>query len=273
MQRISSLALPTPPYRLNLNSSIAQGLVMWLPLIDSRIIDYMSGLAFTKSLTPPALTPSAIGPTWLFTAASATNLLSSSTPITGPPLTMACWFYPAAVVNQRDFISIGQPNNANDCFSLQQRANAGVGARVNDSSASAVAAVSTKNVVISTWQLAVATFTSSTSRSAYLDGANKGTSSTSKTPSGVSRIGIACQSTSTPTSSFGGNLVNCCIWNRVLSDSEIWSLYDPATRWSLFAAPLWQGVSINDPNAGVVMNRPAGRPVMRTGVPIQILRI
>lgn len=221
--------------RLNWNAPLAEGLVVWLPLTGYSIVDLARGLAFSKSAPAPTLTTDLLGPTWNFVQASPTYLLSSSTPLTAPPLTIAAWFNANAVTATRDIVSIASSVNATDGFNLQQRANVGVGARASDSGGP-TAAVSSKVVVAGQWHLGVATFTSTVSRAAYIDGRNPGTSSTSKTPTGLDRVGIGANVGSTIATPFDGLISNVCIWNRVLNAAEIWQLYDPSTRWQLYDA-------------------------------------
>ena len=224
---------PTGQIRLNLDAPLADGLVLWLPLMSHSITDLARGLVFAKSGTAPVPTTDLMGPTWDFTSASSTYLVTMTTPVAALPLTIAAWFNPSAVATTRDIVSIADSANTTDAYNLQQRASAGVGARAADTGGP-VAAISSKVVVANTWQLGVATFASTTLRTAYIDGRNPGTSSTSKTPTGLDQVGVGADVNSSVVTPFDGSISNVCIWNRALSAAEVWQLFDPLTRWQLY---------------------------------------
>jgi hypothetical protein len=160
-------------------------------------------------------------------------VVTASSPITAVGFTMACWYNPVSVSSTRDLISIANSGNTTDYFNLQQNSTGAVRVRSADSTTQS-SAVTATTATANTWQLAVGVIAATNSRTAYLNGTGKGTSSTSRSTTGVNRIGIGANVGSTPASFFGGNISNVCIWDRVLSDEEIYLLYNPATRWCLY---------------------------------------
>lgn len=224
------LAPPVGVYRLNRNCDLARGLVFWLP--GNTLIDALRHLALTASGGPTQVATDQ-GRAVNFVTASSQYLVTASSPITAVGFTMACWYNPVSVTNTRDLISIANSGNTTDYFNLQQNSTGAVRVRSADSTTQS-SAVTATTATANTWQLAVGVIAATNSRTAYLNGTGKGTSSTSRSTTGVNRIGIGANVGSTPASFFSGNISNVCIWDRVLSDEEIYLLYNPATRWCLY---------------------------------------
>ncbi len=108
-----------------------------------------------------------------------------------------------------------------------------------------VSAQSTANMSYDTWHHVVGIFTSSSSRTVYLDGGNSNTESTAKaavTP--LDRISIGCSADSTPYGYIDGRVAECAIWDAALDASEIAALADGISPESIrpgnleFYAPL-----------------------------------
>lgn len=221
---------PRPPYRFNYDAPLAQGLVMWMPLVDSLLRGRIKGATWTASATAPLLNGN--GPSFRFTNASSTYL-SATSPVTAVGFTFACWYWPTTVSSARDLLSIANSSNTADYFNLQQYSSGAIRVRSSDSTSQS-SAVSATLALANQWQLAVGTVTATNARAAYLNGGGKGTSSSTRSTTGVNTFGIGANVGSTPASFFDGYISNVCLWNRVLSDNEIWQLWDPSTRWQLY---------------------------------------
>lgn len=155
-------------------------------------------------------------------------LNTASAPATAAPLTMAAWFY---------------PNNATDNFALMSvtdNAEAGsnrfgitiLGAVAGDpiqafaqQGAANGTTNSTAGFTANAWNHACGVFTSSTSRTVYLNGGNSATNTTNSTPAGVNRVRIGARFLNgTPGVFFNGSVAEVGIWNAALTDAEIASL-------------------------------------------------
>ncbi len=226
---------PSGRFELNRNSPLANGLQLWLPLWDNTPTDMVGRLALTPTNGPSLIRlPERNG--WQFTTASSQYLLSTTTPITTTPLSISCWFYPTQVAATKDLVSLANGSSTTDFFQLQHGAATGARARSGDSVGSSSATTATA-VVVNTWQMGTAVFASSTSRIAYLNAGSKTSQSTSRSPTGISRVGVGSQVTSSPLNFYGGYIGNVCIWNRALSDDEITALY--FDQWQL-VKPIWR---------------------------------
>lgn len=222
---------PTAPFRFNWNAPLAEGLVLWLPMIDNQLVDRIQGIVFAPSTTVPLVDSN--GPGRTFINGSSTYLVSSTSPISDVGFTFACWYYPTSVSATRDLISVANSGNTTDYFNLQQQSSFSVRCRSSDSTSQSSAST-TVGAAVSKWQLATGVVSATNARAAYLNGAGKGTSSGTRTTTGVNRIGIGAQLSSTPASFFDGNMSNVCVWNRTLSDVEIWQLWEPSTRFQFY---------------------------------------
>lgn len=163
---------------------------------------------------------------------STSNYLSVGSAVsTTLPLTFAAWAYRTGGVTGNPVI-LGIANAASSanqnymCLQLDGSSTGGVRAGVNNTGTAAFA-VSTASSSANTWFHAAAVFASTTSRAAYLNGANKGTDTTSKTwGSTPDRTGIGANINSTIGWNFvaTGLIAEAAIWSAALTDAEIATL-------------------------------------------------
>lgn len=138
---------------------------------------------------------------------------TGATPVTGVPLTMACWFNSnvatAAPISVRD-------STGNERFQLVTGAVGHVLQAQSIHGGTAVTAQSTGIWDQGVWTHGCAVFDSSTSRACYINGGNKGTNTTSSTPTSINRIRLAV--------SYNGAIAEVAIWNIALTDADVASL-------------------------------------------------
>lgn len=161
-------------------------------------------------------------------AASSQYLLRGTIPVSGVPLTMACWFNPNDVTSGRVLMCIADGGDNTNYFDLRASGNiAGDPVRCMTYSVAANGLADTGNsYVASTWQHACAVFADTDDRSVYLDGdsGNKGTDSTDVTPAGLDRMSIGVNCRLALVAYFDGSIAEAAIWNEELSDDEVASL-------------------------------------------------
>lgn len=136
--------------------------------------------------------------------------------------TMACWYKRADTsASARTLMHLGQAATINNGFSLVVGSGGDVTARARDGTTSSNATTTT-TANDTNWHHAAAVYTSATSRAAYIDGANKGTNTASRSPTDATifRLGIFPDDTG----DMNGNIAHAAKWNIALSDSEIASL-------------------------------------------------
>jgi hypothetical protein len=154
----------------------------------------------------------------VFDRSSSQYLLTTSSPITTTPMTMACWWYTTdATVDQYLIACQASSGHFNaliaygtDADRLQAYTWDGSGA-----TAKASYAFSTN-----TWHHGAAVFAAGDDRRVFMDGGYKGTSSASQTPDSLTRIGIAANSFGS-SGYLAGGMAEVAIWNATLSDEAI----------------------------------------------------
>ena len=158
------------------------------------------------------------------TGSTSNYFANSAAPVTAVPLTMVCWFNPANVTADMNLVSIIDTNGFN-YFSLSA-----YGAATSDRIAADTGngttfpfAQSSAAYTANSWHHAAGVWTSATSRAAFLNGANKGTNSTSCTPGGLNHVNIAAYqgASSGVLGPLNGSVAEAAIWNVALSDAEI----------------------------------------------------
>jgi hypothetical protein len=150
--------------------------------------------------------------------------------ITAAPLTMACFGRNPTPGGAQDQTMLALNNSGSasnrNCFRLLLDSPGGnVRASTSDAS-STVSAMTASAPSASTVFHAAGVWASASSRSAYLDGTNKVTDTSSSTPSGINRtaIGVSRGATSDYEFDSGGRLAEAGFWNAALTDEEIAAL-------------------------------------------------
>jgi hypothetical protein len=198
-------------------------------------------------------------------------LSALSAPVTAMPLTLACWFNSdSTTTNQR---LIGLYNDGSTYFDLGIRgADAGDPVAIVANQSGTVQITSTTTgFSANTWHHACGVFTSSTSRTVYIDGGSSATGTTDITPAGIDELSIARFWPSSPSvfQYLDGRLAEVGIWNAALTAAEVASLAkgmtcDKVRPQSLVAyfplvrnlVELKAGLTITNNNTATVANHP-----------------
>lgn len=161
---------------------------------------------------------------------SGQNLYSTSTPVTAAPLTLACWMKKTATTTAGILTGIYW-NGAGSWYAFYLIAGraadgqkVGLGAANNNSFA---VVDSTATYTAGTWHHVCGVFTSSTSRTIYLDAGNSATNTTSLTPTNLNSVNIGASRRQTVTDNyFDGSIAEVGIWNADLTQAEVGALAD-----------------------------------------------
>lgn len=152
-------------------------------------------------------------------------LSNTASPVTGPPCSIAGWFYAATTTVNYDLIFVRA--SASDVnylgIYISEPANLGkISAAAADGATDALA-VTTTSFTANTWNHAAATFTSATSRAAYLNGGGKGTDATSRSPT-INSLTVGGFSSGSLFGAMNGRLAEIGLWDAALTDAEVTSL-------------------------------------------------
>ena len=203
-----------------------------------------------------------------FVAASTQNLITSSTPVTGTPLTLACWALKDLTSNRGLVYLANSTDGANNYIGILTSDTDLVNINITSSTASSFSG-GVGTAATGTWFHAAGVFTSSTSRRAYADGVAGSNVTTNVTPTGIDRIGIGARVRSTIDQYHDGLIAEVGIWNVALNAAEIASLADGVTcdrvcpQSLVFYAPLIRNLqdlmesrTITNTNTATVANHP-----------------
>lgn len=153
---------------------------------------------------------------------STTNYIrAASGLVTATPLSLACWYYPTSFASQACVIDLH--NSASAASANSFRLQMGVGASVT-AATNSPAASTTNTASLNTWVHMAGVFSSATSRSAFINGTNKTTNTTSATPSGINETTIGLRRGTTPGAAALGPIAEAAIWNAALDDDEVAAL-------------------------------------------------
>jgi hypothetical protein len=201
------------------------------------------------------------------------SMQTATIPVSAPPLTMACWFNSDSITALQTAIQIRSTTvGQRPYMALYLRGDvagdpiqAAIWDGVFFSAVNSTSAYSTN-----TWRHACGVFTSTASRTIYLDGGNSATNTDNRavTPQEI-RIGVSLDGNSSPVGYLDGELSEVGIWNAALTAAEIASLAKGMTcdkirpQSLVFYAPLVRnlidqkgGLTITNNNSATVANHP-----------------
>lgn len=264
---------PQGPWCPNLGSLQAVGLRAWWPLGEGagatafdETVGTARNLSFVNGPAWAGAGPGVGGNAVKFVSASSQYLLLSSAVLTAVPVTLACWFRTDNTGAIQCPLALDLTTGVNNnqfrlLFSTVFQASA-------QATATTGTAQSAAAVQADRWHHGCGVFAAANSRAAFLDGRDKGTNTTSVTPSGINSAQVGTRfSAGARTNYMSGLIADARVYNRALSDAEVYALYDPRSRWELYyplgrrtysfpvagASPLTGGpaAAANDTSAGV----------------------
>lgn len=156
----------------------------------------------------------------LFDDGASQYLGIASAVLTATPITMACWMYCDDAGAEQDVMTLVETTNYYR-FQLTARGDA-VGDRIRaqiESAGGFTHAETSAGYSVNTWHPICAVFTSNVSRAVYIDGGNKGTDTTDRTPSGIDKTFIAAISGAGDF--FSGRVAEAAFWNAAFTDEDV----------------------------------------------------
>lgn len=154
---------------------------------------------------------------------SSQYIYTTTAPLTGYPLTMACWFNVANVTADHSLMQLVDGSSGTHYHALLAegtRAGDPVSVR-SDSGGGASAARSTTSFSASTWSHACTVVSAANSRAAYLNGGGKGTNTGTQTFTDGTAIYIGVRVDTTLQLYCNGYIAEPAIWNVALTDAEV----------------------------------------------------
>lgn len=158
-----------------------------------------------------------------FTAASSMYLNLSIT--MGYPMTMSCWIQPTNASGTHALMSSSKSSGTNK-FMIDLASSGTVAGCTVDDGVSQSRATGGASVTVSAWNHVVGVFTSSTSRTCYVNGVAGTASTTSKSPGNQTNYSTgSVLSGGVRTNYYDGLLAESAWWNKALTANEITMLY------------------------------------------------
>lgn len=228
---------------MNLGSRQAIGLIAWYPGSPNaqRTNNNLGNLVnsqftLTNNGTVPSSFDQSMGRVMTFNGSSQYYEMNSAI-ITSYPFTMAAWAMSTSQTLTNPIFQIGNSTVAtNRSRWWISFAGAGTdGAQFRNASSNGVTQIeSTTQYVAGRWHHVCAVATSSTAYAVFLDAAGKNTGTTDRTPSGLDRTTIGRQTSTGSGDYHVGPIAEVRLYKTALSDTAVYALYDPDTRWELY---------------------------------------
>lgn len=246
-------------FDVNWDSPQSRGLVAWWPFIGGQGGWPVPDRAFQRYPMAPFNTPTWIsdgekGWAVLFDDAANEYLSVSASPVIAP-FTLSCWFNSDDLINNQVLVGIG---GAAANYTELVASGAGGGDPIDIRSAAGGgpgAAVTTTGYSANTWHHACGVEFGA-SRAAYIDGGSKGTDANVRAPA-LTTTFIGRHAVGGGIWFMSGKIMDVRIYNRALSDTEVYNLY--ANPWELY------GPRIPELHAFVAA---AGQPMMLRGTTV-----
>ncbi len=142
------------------------------------------------------------------------------------PITMACWFITSNITTNQGLLNICDNATGGQGIRLNaQGAVAGDPIRILAVGSATAAVDTTTGFSANTWTHACGVFSSSTSRTVYINGGSSATNTTSSTATGENRLFQAVTRAASAFSNyFSGSLAEVGVWNAALTADEVLSL-------------------------------------------------
>jgi hypothetical protein len=201
------------------------------------------------------------------------HLTTASSPVSGTPYTMACWFRSDTVGGVTTLfggtlLNLDQSTGTSCQFLVLYDSQVAINA-INASGSVVGYFAATANFSTNQWGHAAGVFESSTSRSVFFNGGNKATQTASSSLNAFNRIAIGARREPSANVWHDGLIAEVGIWDVALTDDEIASLArgmtcDKVRPQSLvFYAPLVRnlidtkgGLTITNNNSATVADHP-----------------
>lgn len=221
---------PNCQFEVNTQSPQARGLVAWWPFLGNQgaitpLRDRVGAYDLTHYNSPTWTATAERGWVLLFDDAGNEYLSVVDTPITGTPLSLSCWFNNDNDGSHQVAMAMTDAGTDN-FFTLQLRAGGTTALRCYANATQS--AETTAGGALNEWHHACAIFSDDNNRSIYINGGFEGTDTGVATPANIDRIFIARLGSGY----MSGMVSDCRIYNRALSDAEVWDHYQ--NRWELY---------------------------------------
>lgn len=242
LHRIPGSARPRWPFALNRDCSLLDGMVACWPfwsLVGDQY-DLIKGYVATPSgLNAPSASPHLGCATPDFGGTTGNITCNNAELDNIHTFTWSAWVMAHTQGGQSDarIIHKGSTSTRKQ-LQIDSSTTWGVTLYVNRTGADATAKSVNNALVANTWTHVVGTYSESAGPRVFLDGlevsyASQATGSNSTAADTGS--GVVIGNRGDGNKGWDGQITDVRMWSRILLDEEIWQMYDPNTRWALYA--------------------------------------
>jgi hypothetical protein len=166
----------------------------------------------------------------LFARGSSEYLENASAVVTPWPISLVGWFRSDDATVEQAILCVGDTGSTNNFLSMLLRGDVGGDYLQAYSKNGDDKAITTSGYTSGKWHHGAAVFTSASSRTAYIDGANSATNTDTSNDAGLDATAIGRHNDSTPGDYFDGALCELGVYNVALTAGEVAmlaALYSP----------------------------------------------
>jgi hypothetical protein len=231
---------PRGPFVLNADMAQELGVVAWyptLPLFRDEGPGWLYPLTTLDGTLATGASPTLGGITASFNGSTG---YYRTPPFTGFPLTLAAWAMTTDTANAQEIVALSQFAGNSERTSLAfAGATAGDPVRAVSQTVGAFQiANTTRGYTAYHWHFCTGVWSSTSDRSAYIDGGARGNASGSISTATPDRLSIGTSySLSARLQPLNGQVAEAVVCNKAWTDAQVWMMFAPASRWSLYWQP------------------------------------
>lgn len=140
------------------------------------------------------------------------------------PMTLACWAYSTSLTVAQALIAVGVAGGTHRNVLFMSGHIGGDPVQASTQGTATSGASTTTGYTANTWHHCAATFSSSASRAAFIDGGSKGTDVGTTGATGFDSVLLGARYSTTRGLFFVGKMAEAAVWSDTLTDAEIASL-------------------------------------------------
>lgn len=228
---------PNPPFSINWDSPQARGLVFWAPFgrVQGDEYDIVQGRQLTNTATVLHVGSPRMNFVPTFNGSSQ-YYFANLPEVLEEPIGLFIRGNPTNATSSGFALCLGN-NGASGFYGLIfAGATAGdpITVQKQNSGGTSGTASTTTSFLAATWQSAMASFDSTTSRSVWLNNGGLATDTTSISAASPDFISIGALKRTTVTNFYNGQLADARVYNRVMTDIDAQIMNDPITQFDLW---------------------------------------
>lgn len=234
-------ARPDVPFELNRGSPQAKGLVAWFPAGFNPTLRSRVGSVYGALGGAVTWGSSIFGPALNFPSTAAADKVDlSNEPSLAGEMSISAWIRATTIEVGNNYI-VADYDVAGLLSQYAFTLNSGGGGKLNAAHGNVGVVTGNKVHVVNTWYHVAAVRSGTTGAwtwTVYSNGIYDNADSTATNPSAQQGAAIGAPGVYVASDlTWTGQITDVRLYNRALGAAEVWALYNPQTRWDLYAGP------------------------------------